>query len=248
MSNCVVAKNKSASKTKSNPETIRRVILGELNRVFRDRWGPEFPDSAEGRDDLQVLLHFHALHPTHGREKMRHTIETRASWMKQDEVDLIVGDILILDPRRLRLSSNELRERIWLSNVERERLRAWHIPPFDMTAEQLAKHRKSKKNANRRLKRKLQPRSIYLFKSKSRLKPWEIEGVGRSTWYRRRKACETGMAPVLRGQICNSECTTPSHVSRPRPCETSPSPAYKVLEEPHLSHPKKESQKGEHHG
>ena len=58
-----VANAKQARKPKlDKSEILRRVILGELNRVFRDRWGPEFPEGDEGAlGDLEVLLRYHAL-------------------------------------------------------------------------------------------------------------------------------------------------------------------------------------------
>jgi hypothetical protein len=217
------------------------VILGELNRVLRDRHGPEFPNSESGRRDLDVLLRYHALHPTHGREKVRHTIETRASWMKEDDVEMTVSDLTVLDPRYLRLKPDELRDRILLTSADRERLKAWHIPPYDKTEKELARYRKATKNAKRRLRRQAMPRADYEANSISRSKLWESEGVSRATWYRRR---ETSMALVLSSlgskAPLNGRVHTP--ISKSQPCETGLVLVNKLLEEPHLSQGVNETQ------
>jgi hypothetical protein len=71
------------------------------------------------------------MHPTHGYEHMKNCIETRAPWMAKEQAQLYLHDFCNLDLRRLWLSPAELREKVWLSNADRERLRAWNIPPFD---------------------------------------------------------------------------------------------------------------------
>jgi hypothetical protein len=224
-------------KAKTDPEIIRRVILGELNRIFRDRYGPEFPDDDAGRDDIELLCKLHALHPTHGREKMKNAIEVWAPWMKKDEAELIMSDCLVIDSRRIRPWPNELRDKIGLSTIDYERLKAWHVPPIDKTLEELAEYRKAKRSTraeSTRRKAGAKPRSIYLSNSQSRLKPWESQGISRATWYRRR---ETSPSPVLASQLSSdSQKDSHSPKSKPRPCETSPCLAEKVLEDSHLSH------------
>ena len=44
-------------------EILRRVIFGELRRLFRDRYGPTFPDDSAGREDLRELLLLISLGP-----------------------------------------------------------------------------------------------------------------------------------------------------------------------------------------
>jgi hypothetical protein len=181
---------KQAGKPKlDKSEILRRVILGELNRVFRDRWGHEFPEGDQGAlEDLEVLLRYHALHPTHGRQHVKHCIETRAPWLSEEQKEQHISDAS-LDGRYLWLDANELRERVWLRNADRERLKAWHIPPCDLTQSQVERQRKNKKRTRDRLRRAkagAKSRSIYLRGSLSALKPWEREGISRRTWYRRR--------------------------------------------------------------
>src|SRR6516225_5592939 len=143
-----VSPKKYADKAKvEKSEILRRIILGQLNTVYRDRYGPEFPDDDAGREDLETLLHYHALHPTHGRERMKACIETRAPWMAKAEAEFVIDDLAKLDPRRLRLIPAELRFRVHLHSADRERLRAWNIRPYDLTDAQLEQRRKDKKRA-----------------------------------------------------------------------------------------------------
>jgi hypothetical protein len=238
-----VPKTQQVCKPQPNPEVIRRVILGELHRVFRDRHGPEFPDNEAGHRDLDILLRYHALHPTHGREKMRHTIETRASWMKEDEVEMTISDLTVLDPRYLRLKPEELRDRIWLSSADRERLRAWHVPPFDKTEKELARYRKARRNDQETLRRRgagAMPRADYELESLSRSKPWESEGVSRATWYRTRDKCAASAEEPRSIAPLNGQAHTLT--SKSRPCETSPRLGEKVLAATDLSQGVNETQ------
>ena len=227
MSNNHIANHKQASKRKSKKpdrEILRRIILGQLNRIFRDRYGAEFPDDDAGHPDLEVLLRYHALHPTHARENMRNTIETRAPWRPKAEADLIIGDLAILDQRRLWLSQAELRQQVWLSNADRQQLKAWNIPPWDRTPAQLELRRKERKRARKRLARRnagATSRSIYLEDSISNKKPWKAAGVSRATWYRRMRQVR---GQVLTVQLSNTVTRVLPNPSIPRPCETGPGP------------------------
>ena len=40
----------------SKPETIRRLIVGDLRRVFHHRYGALLPNDDAGHDDLELLL------------------------------------------------------------------------------------------------------------------------------------------------------------------------------------------------
>jgi hypothetical protein len=185
-----LAPRQTDSNHRVDKEILRRVILGELNRVFRDRWGPEFPQGDDwALENLETLLRYHALHPTHGREHVKHCIETRAPWLTQEQSELYISDAS-LDARYLWLGADELRERVWLRNTDRERLKAWHIPPCDLSQAQVVRQRKNKKRTRDRLRRAkagARSRSIYLRDSLSASKPWELEGISRRTWYRRRR-------------------------------------------------------------
>ena len=62
------------------------------------------------------------------------------------------------------------------------------LPPVDMTKAELAERKKAKKrdrDRERRRKAGAVPRAVYEATSKTKLKPWEAEGISRRTWYRR---------------------------------------------------------------
>jgi hypothetical protein len=101
--------------------------------------------------------------------------------------DSLISGLAVLDNRYLWLSRRELRDRVRLRNADRERLRAYYIPPYDMTDAQLEQHNRAKKrarNEERRRKAGAKPRSIYLTESKSRSRPWEALNISRAKFYR----------------------------------------------------------------
>jgi hypothetical protein len=55
----------------SKPETLRKLLIGDLRRICRDRWGVILPDDDAGRDDLDLLLRLHAVAPKAAEKKMR---------------------------------------------------------------------------------------------------------------------------------------------------------------------------------
>jgi hypothetical protein len=190
-----VAVPKRACKPKDNSEGLRKVILGQLRKIFRERYVRnkyQFTNDEAGRDDLIVMLHYLALHPTYPREQMRNAIEIWAPWMSKDEAEMIISDLANLARRYLWLGREELRQKVWIKQADRERLGAKNIPPYDLTYDltdaQLGRHNRAKKLERKRLKRRkagAKPRSIYLMISNSKLQPWKDLGISRRTWYRR---------------------------------------------------------------
>jgi hypothetical protein len=171
--------------SKPKSETLRRLRVGDLRRVLRHRYGPTLPDDDAGRDDLGFLLEAISLDPKAPAEKMACEIEVIAPWLPTIEAKQLIGDLMNLPLHWRNRPAKEIGERLRLTNVEREGLRAWSIAPVDITADELREQRKAKKRARDR-KRYKHTRADYEAKSKSKLKPWEAEGVSRRTWYRRR--------------------------------------------------------------
>ena len=56
-------------------EVVRRLRYGALIKLFRHRYGHEFPDDDAGRDDLFVLLCVVSLAPSATDKKMAHVID-----------------------------------------------------------------------------------------------------------------------------------------------------------------------------
>src|SRR6476620_7706066 len=175
-------------------EVVRRLRYGALIKLFRHRYGNEFPNDDAGRDDLFVLLCVVSLAPSATDKKIAHTIEMWAPWMSADEAGMYVEHLNRLTIYERMPAAKELGERLNLTNAERERLRLWPIKPVDMTVEQLMEQRKFKRREQekqRRRSRGAEPREVYL----SKPKPWEVEGIPRSTWYYRQRSW-TGPLPV----------------------------------------------------
>ena len=170
-------------------ETMRRLRLGNLRRLFRHRYGPVLPDDDAGRGDLHELLTAISVGP-HANIKMPRAIELWAPWMKQGEIDALIEHIHRTPLCERKPTSKQLGERLRLTVGERQRLKLWTIRPYGMDKEELAAWRKANARARmRRLRQKRGSRSrtSYLAQSKSRQKPWEKEGVSRRTWYRRHR-------------------------------------------------------------
>jgi hypothetical protein len=173
----------------SKDETLRRIRLGDLQRLLRLRYGHELPDDDAGREDLYELLLPISLGDGHSR-KMAKAIELLAPWMTADERLQLIDNINRTPDNLRKITAPALGKKLNLKNREREQLGIRTIAPVDMTAKQLQEQRRAKKRARderRRRAAKKQPREVYLAThSLSRDKPWEEKGISRRTWERRR--------------------------------------------------------------
>ena len=169
-------------------ETLRRLIVGDLRRVFRHRYrhhGYTFTNDDAGRDDLELLLLPLSLCPKAPKEKMKHAIELGAPWFDATEAQELIDQIMRLPACARRLSGKELGERLNLTNSQRERWKVWRIAPVDMTADDLKEQQKAKDRARKAIQRHEAGATPHE-RSLSRRKPWEAEGIGRRQWERRR--------------------------------------------------------------
>jgi hypothetical protein len=187
-------------------ERFRRLLYGDTLKVLRDRYGPEFPETDDAKDDLILLLRLTAVSEHAAPEKMQHIVDLYAPWAKA-EAQPWIDDFLSDDPRRVWLDGKELGQRLPLKNALRERLKVWRIIPADMTADRLADQRKAKDRARKRNKRR--SRADYLAASINTRKPWIALGISRRTYFRRvapspsasilfRGADEVGATPTKR--------------------------------------------------
>lgn len=172
-------------------ETIRRLRLGDLEKLMRHRYrknGYVLTADDAGREDLYDLLLPISLGQGHER-KMKNAIGLWAPWMSASEA-LETIDMINRTPDYLRKpNARILGERMRLTNHDREAWGIRTIAPIDMTPEQLKERRKAKDSERKWRKRraaKKEPREAYLANSLSRLKPWARQGISRRTWERRR--------------------------------------------------------------
>ena len=71
----------------SKAETIRRLLIGDLRRIFRHRYGPTLPDDDAGRDDLELLLLPISLCAKGSGGEDAIQIEIIAPWMPETEAE-----------------------------------------------------------------------------------------------------------------------------------------------------------------
>ena len=197
-------------------EMMRRRRLGNLRRLFRDRYGYQFPDDDAGREDLYELL----LPISVGRHadiKMPHEIELWAPWMAPDEANELI-DRIDRTPMRWRKPKAELLgKRLRLTNDERERLKLWTIRPHDMNKRQILAQRKAK--ATDRMRRLRQahgskPHAEFI----SKAKPWLFENppISRRTYYRRLAKRRGTTSCAVRLSNTEHESVPPEQTSKPR--------------------------------
>ena len=200
------------ARTNGKWEVVRRLRYGALLKLFRHRYGYEFPDDDAGRDDLFVLLCVVSLAPSATDKKMAHVIDVWAPWMPDWERDMLVEHVNRLTIYERMPAAQVLGERVNLTNADRERLRLWPIKPVDMTVEQLMEQRKVKRREyqkQRRRDRGVKPRT-------TAAKPWEAEGIARSTWYHRQlwtrvKRHKTPVKPTI---VIKESTLVPTHHQR----------------------------------
>jgi hypothetical protein len=169
-------------------EGLRRSRLGDLRRLFLDRYGLTLPDADDGREDLHEILLVASLAYNPDRA-MLSEIARWAPWLDKAGVAQIMDDVN-RTPVFLRFrSAREMADRMRLTDCDRHRLAITTIRPFDVTDEELERRRKAKdaerKWRNRRAAEK-KDREAWLANRWSRLKPWEKRKppMSRASWYR----------------------------------------------------------------
>jgi hypothetical protein len=219
-------KRKRRRKSASN-ETFRRCRLGELRRLFRDRYGPysgsALPDDDAGRGDLHELLLLASMAFNPDRH-MRNIIGQHAPWMTEEEAEQVMDDINRTPTYLRKPSARTLGDRLRLTSEERHRCAIRTIKPFDRTDAELAADRKAKDNLRKWRKRratKKTPREAWLANSLSRTKPWERQKppISRRQWERNRKAMsQVHVASVSAVKLTNVEEQPATSKSQARAC------------------------------
>jgi hypothetical protein len=197
---------------RSKTEIMRCLRLGNLRTLLRARCGHTLPDDDAGREYLLELLLPVSLGPDANR-KIHNTVETWAPWLDVKERFDLVAQIERTPAHIRRVKATTLGQRLRVTSEKRERLKLWTITPFDLTDKQLKEQRKAKQRARMRRLRQRTPRAEYLAAyNTNKEKPWEIEGISRRTWYRRRG---TGMCALNLLNSCAHTCAT-EETARPQ--------------------------------
>ena len=183
---------------KEDLERIRRLRAGELQRLFRHRWGYVLPDDQSGREDLWLLMLNASLATAEPDKKMNHVIDLWAPWMGDEEREGYVRLLGGLDVYQRIQTGREIGNLLRLTNAERMKLKLWQFKPIDATDDELEAQRKARRSEDRRAKMRakgVRSREAYLTELRSKPKPWEAEGVSQRTWQRRRVS--RGSVPTI---------------------------------------------------
>lgn len=169
-------------------EGLRRSRLGDLRRLFRDRYGLTLPPADDGREDLHEILLVASL-AYNPERAMLAEIAQWAPWLNKAGAAQMM-DAVNRTPAFLRFrSARDLGNRMRLTDYDRHKLAITTIRPFDVTDEQLVERRKAKDARRKWRERKAKgqkPREAWLANRWSRLKPWEKRKppMSRASWYR----------------------------------------------------------------
>src|SRR5215469_2243238 len=129
----------------SHDERMRRLRLGDVRALVRDRCGSVLPDDDAGREYLKELLLPISLWPHETRrgrgrieiwgptDKMRREIELWAPWMGEDDIQELLDDINLTPEWQRKPTARTLGRRLQLTYAERARLFLRTIGPCDMT-------------------------------------------------------------------------------------------------------------------
>lgn len=168
--------------------------LHDLAKLFHHRYrGPELPDDDAGRDDLWIALNHLACLP-HPRAACMAWVEKWAPWMPLAEASETASRAMV-NPTRYK--ADALAWKLKITKEERRMLGITTIGAVGENKGMRTKRRKEQdrqRKINQRRSAGAKPRDQYEQQSASRAKPWELEGISRATWYRRKREIETSPA------------------------------------------------------
>jgi hypothetical protein len=167
--------------------------MAELYRVFNHLYGPApLPDDDAGRDDIRLA--FQVISTTsNAAGRMKGIAGTWAPWMQPDELEALIVDVTA-NPRRFK--ADTIAARMGITATVRALLDLRTIGAIDKPAAQRAIERREAQRLAKEMKRRAtgalpidearRQRSITAAAKHQR--PWNVEGISRATWYRRRQS------------------------------------------------------------
>ena len=166
---------------------IRGLRRNEIEGLVRYRHDGMLPDT----DDRETYLRFwawHNLHSKYQHDGLRAFGLRLGVILTEAEIEATLRHVQRRELRKFNAST--LGKHLQLTDDERTVLGITTIEAFDITPEERRRIRRAVKTIKERERRRAQgvkPRAIYERNSLTRTKPWEAEGISRTTWYRRRR-------------------------------------------------------------
>jgi hypothetical protein len=183
---------------------VRRLRYGHVLKLIRFRYGAAgVPDDDAGRPDLMELIWLASSAPAGAEKKVRDCIELYAPWMGEDEKRDLVEHVAMTPTYEKAKTSQELGNKLLLSNADRERLKLYSIRPCDLTPEEFEKQSKARKKVSRAAQRRRDGARTweeYLAERRNKPKPWLAEGISQRQWQRKQKACRAAMSHMSRDE------------------------------------------------
>ncbi|MGY3506316.1 hypothetical protein [Bradyrhizobium sp. USDA 4471] len=170
------ARNRRAKRSKFHK--LANLRLRELELLFWHRWGRQLPDDEAGSDDLVVAFIHVRVVAQNPDAAIRGWAATWAPWCVANELRDLMEQAF---NERLPMA-DELGKRLGLSDAERTLLGIKTIGAFDVLKEARAA-RRAQKDRERKAQRRLAAGVTPRHRSNAKRKPWELLGMGRSTWY-----------------------------------------------------------------
>lgn len=204
--------------------------LREIESIIKARHGKLIPDGRETDDYELCVAYVRCAALTLSEQNMHDWAFRFAPWLEAEAVEEFIKEAR---KRRRMMTADGVAGLLRVTWDERQKLGLRTIGACDMTKDErkaVAFQRKRDKDrkakAEKRKAEGRQSRASYEANSLSKQKPWELEGISRSTYYRRRKTSvalidinKNGDTPVSKGSDAIPAVPPPStSVQEQVPC------------------------------
>lgn len=178
---------------RSTPRQGTAFRMRDICKILRRTYGHVLPDDDAGRDDLYVAINHLACLP-HPQKRIDNFIEIWAPWLSVGESKQITASAII-SPEYW--TADELAWRMGLTAAVRAELGITTIGAIDENRSARLKRRQTSAKERLRTYRRAKGakrRAEYLAQFAGD-KPWEVEGISRRTWFRRRAKLALALGP-----------------------------------------------------
>jgi uncharacterized membrane protein len=195
---------------------VDRLRTGEIVRIIRHDHDAARRDG--GHSDTYVVV-VRRSHIAVLAESLGHVADRAFSlecWLRRAGTPIppaVLARIVADNPARRRRAA-WVGRMLGLTAATRDALNVRTIRPVDLTAAQMAACRRAKARERERQRRKAAG-AVPREQSLSRTRPWEAEGISRSTWERRRRAAVTQIRAQYSFFLNAHEIASPGGAARP---------------------------------